>query len=58
MTYEYLRALSLVVAFVLFAILVAKALERPIQPMTLSPRVVKTIMIDADNEIERQEGWQ
>jgi hypothetical protein len=58
MTYEYIRSFVLVFGFVLFAVLIARALQQPIEPMTSRPIVVKTIAIDPDTEIERQENWR
>lgn len=58
MTLEYIRAIALVMAFVLFAILVAKWISEPITPMTINPRVVKTLVVNVDDELDKQWGGQ
>jgi hypothetical protein len=58
MIIEYLRSFALVFGFVLFAVLIARALQQPIEPMTSRPLVVKTIAIDPDTELEKQRGWK
>lgn len=49
MTLEYLKAAAWIIALVVTGMLVSKALETPLQPMVLKPRVVKTINITKDD---------
>jgi hypothetical protein len=49
MIIEYIRSFALVFGFVLFAVLIARALQQPIEPMTSRPLVVKTIPITKDD---------
>jgi hypothetical protein len=50
--------LALFILFVIAAILLSEWSHQNERAEGLRPRLVRTIMIDTDTEIERQEGWQ
>lgn len=62
MTSEYLRSLFLIMAFILGAITLSEILRTPIATrgagIGIQTVSVRTIAIDPDTEIERQENWQ
>lgn len=50
--------LALFLLFVIAAILISEWAHQMDREQALKPRLVRTIMIDTDTEIERSEGWQ
>ncbi|CAA2139511.1 hypothetical protein [Hyphomicrobium sp. ghe19] len=61
MTVEYVRAIALVVAFVLAWIIIAKWISQPVgHPLNQFDirKEVRFQVIDVDDEIEKQRGWR
>lgn len=55
---HYASLLALFLLFVIAAILISEWAHQRERAEGFKPRLVRTIMIDTDTEIERQEGWQ